>query len=427
MEKRDIKQVIIDQKDELRDITKREKIIEREFLKTYKKNMVSDIIKVITGIRRCGKSIFSYQLLKNKNFAYINFDDERLISLETQDLNNILESFYEVYGDFKFILLDEVQNINGWELFVNRLKREGYNLIVTGSNAKLLSKELATHLTGRHVALELFPFSFREFLNYYDIDKKQLFSTKEIGLIKRKLEEYIKTGGFPEALKLSIIPRSYLQSLYSSIITKDVVLRHKIRFVKTLKDIANYLITNHSSLMSFNKIKNIFRLKTTQTALNYISFLEEAYLFLFIKRLTFKYKESLIANRKVYCIDTGLINALSFKSSMDMGKIYENLVAIELWRKRALEGIDIYYWQDIYKYEVDFVIKKGLKINQLIQVCYKLEDYNTRKREIKALLRASKELKCDNLLIITEDEEGEETFENKKIRYMPLWRWLLEN
>jgi len=427
MEKRDLRQLIIDQKGELKDLIKREKIIDREFLNRYKKNISSDIIKVITGIRRCGKSIFSYQLLRDKDFAYINFDDERLITLESEDLNNILEVFYEVYEKFKFILLDEVQNIIGWELFVNRLKRQGFNLIVTGSNAKLLSKELATHLTGRHIALELLPFSFREFLNYKGIAMKSLFSTREIGLIKRNLDEYIKKGGFPETLKENIIPETYLQALYSTIINKDVVLRHKIRFVKTLKHIGGYLITNHSSLMSFNKIKNIFNLKSTHTALNYVSFLEESYLFFFLKRLSFKQKESLVANRKIYCIDTGLISSLSFKSSRDIGKLYENIVAIELLRKKALEGLDIYYWQDIYKHEVDFVLKQHLKIKQLIQVCYNIEDYDTKKREIKALLKASEELKCNNLHVITEDKEGKESADNKEIRYIPLWRWLLEN
>jgi len=425
MEKRELKQVIIDQKDELKTLIKREKIIDREFLSTYKKHINSDMIKVITGIRRCGKSIFSHQLLKEKDFAYINLDDERLVTLETRDLNDVLEIFYEVYGKFKYILLDEVHNIYGWELFVNRLKRQGFNLVVTGSNAKLLSKELATHLTGRHIALELLPFSFREFLTYYGISIKSLLSTKEIGLIKKRFDEYVRGGGFPETLKRNIISKTYLQALYSTILNKDVVLRHRIRFVKTFKDISSYLLTNHSNLMSFNKIKNIFNLKSTHTALNYVSFLEESYLLFFLKRWSYKQKESLIAKRKVYCIDVGLINALSFKSSRDAGKIYENLVAVELLRKRALEDIDIYYWQDIYKHEVDFVIRKDLKIEQLIQVCYDIEDYDTKKREIKALLRASKELKCRNLLVITEDKEGTEIFEDNEVKYAPLWKWLL--
>jgi len=428
MEKRDLKDVIIDQKEELENLTKREKIIEREFFTIYKKQIDSDLVKVITGIRRCGKSVLSYQLLKHKNFAYINFDDERLVVLETKDLNTVLEVFYEVYGQFKFLLLDEVQNIRGWELFVNRLQRQGFNAVITGSNAKLLSKELATHLTGRHLALELFPFSFREFLDYYgfEINRKPL-STREKGIIKKKFNEYIQRGGFPEALKENTNSKAYLQALYSTIIDKDVVLRHKVKYVKTLKDISNYLLSNTASQVSFNKIKNVFNLKSIHTALNYLSFLEEAYIFFFLKRLSYKYKESLIANRKVYVIDPGFINALSFKFSHNLGKLYENLVAVELLRKKATKHIELYYWQDIYKHEVDFVIKHGLKINQLIQVCYNIKDYDTKKHEVRALVKASKELKCRNLLVITEDFEGEEIVERKKITYTPLWKWLLNH
>lgn len=428
MKLQDIKQIIIDQKKELESSMKRERIIERDVLEDYKKHIQYNLVKVIQGIRRCGKSTISYQLLKDKNFAYINFDDERLASLETEDLNKVLESFYEVYGKFKFILLDEVQNVNGWELFVNRLKRQGFNVVLTGSNAKLLSKELATHLTGRHIPLELFPFSFREFLKYYDLKFDiKLLTTKDKGLIKNKFNEYVQKGGFPEILKEDIIVESYLRSLYSTIINKDVILRNKIRYIKTLKDIANYLISNCSCQISFNKIKNIFNLRSVHTVLNYVSYLEEVYLFFFLKRLSYKYKESLIANRKNYVIDVGLINALSIKFSQNKGKIYENIVAIELLRKKSLKGLDIYYWQDIYKNEVDFVIKQGLKIKELIQVCCDIDDIKTEKREVKALLKVSKEIKCKNLLVITEDQEAEKKVEGKKIRFIPLWKWLLEN
>jgi len=431
MELQDIKQVIIDQKKGLESYTKKERIIERELLKEYKKNILSNLIKVIQGIRRCGKSTLAYQLLQEKNFAYANFDDERLASLETEDMNRVLETFYEVYGKFRFILLDEIQNIYGWELFVNRLQRQGFNIVITGSNAKLLSKELATHLTGRHIPLELFPFSFKEFLRYYGIEFDiKLLSTEERGLIKNRLNTYIQTGGFPEALKENIDIKSYLLSLYSTIINKDVVLRNRVKYTKTLKDISNYLISNYSCQMSFNKLKNIFAIKSIHTALNYVSFLEEAYLFFFLKRISSKYKESLIANRKVYVIDTGLINALNIKFSQDKGKLYENIVALELLRKKALGNREIYYWQDIYKKEVDFVIKEGLKIKQLIQVCYDISDLETRKRETKALLSASSELKCKNLLIITENKEAEEKIEwfgiKRKVKFVPLWKWLLE-
>ncbi|HOV33826.1 MAG TPA: ATP-binding protein [Candidatus Hydrogenedens sp.] len=425
MNKLIIRQIVIDQKGELDNLYKRNRIIERSALDYYRKQVDSDIIKVITGIRRCGKSVFAYQLFRDRNFAYLNFDDERLISLDVEDLNAIIEVFYEVYGEFKNIIFDEIQNIPRWELFINRLHRQGFNVIVTGSNAKLLSSDLATHLTGRHVSLELFPFSFEEYLKYHGIEKKKLLSTKDIAMVKQKLNEHLVNGGFPETLKGNIEPKTYLRTLYSSLITKDVVLRHRIKFEKTIVDIANYLITNHSGYISFNKIKNIFNLKSVHTALNYIQFLEEAYLFFYVKKLTNKYKESLLANRKCYCIDPGIIHALSYKSSEDIGKIYENVVALELLRRRYYENIEFYYWQDYYKHEVDFVVKKGIKIKQLIQVCYSMENHDTKEREINSLILASKELRCNDLLIITEYTEGVETVNKKKIKSIPLWKWLL--
>mgnify|MGYP000001288484 CR=1 FL=1 len=426
MNKYILQQVVIDQKGELDYLYKRDKIVERTLLHAYQKQANSEIIKVITGIRRCGKSVFAHQLFHDKHAAYLNFDDERLFSLETEDLNTIIEVFFEVYGNFKYIIFDEIQNIPRWELFVNRLHRQGFNIIVTGSNAKLLGRDLATHLTGRHICLELFPFSFAEYLSYYGIQKKEILSTRDTALIKRKFNEYLANGGFPETLKESIDTKSYLRSLYSTLITKDVVLRHRIKYVKSIMDIANYLITHHSGFVSFNKIKNIFNLKSIHTALNYTLFLEGAYLFFFVRRLTNKYKESLLANRKCYCIDPGIIQSLSYKTSADKGKLYENVVALELWRRKYLDDTEFYYWQDIYKREVDFVIRAGTKIKQLIQVCYNIDSHETKKRELDALIAASKELKCNNLLIITEYTEAEEMVSRKRIRYIPLWKWLLQ-
>lgn len=189
MDKNKLKKIIIDQKEEIGSLSSRKKLIEREYFSKYSHYIESSQVKVIIGIRRCGKSVLAYQLLKDLQFAYVNFDDEKLAGLGADDLNDVLEAFYEVYGDFKYILLDEIQNIAGWELFVNRLQRQGFNVVVTGSNSHLLSRELSTHLTGRHISLELFPFSFKEFLKYHDIDVKNidLMSTKEIGFFKKKL------------------------------------------------------------------------------------------------------------------------------------------------------------------------------------------------------------------------------------------------
>ena len=425
-----LKQIIIDQKEELNSIFEKEKIIDREVLSLskYKTFLKSGLIKIVTGPRRAGKSVLCCQLIKNKNFAYINFDDETLAGLKTEDLNLILKAFYEIYKDPEFILLDEVQNIERWELFVNRLKRQGFNLIVTGSNAKLLSKELATHLTGRHFSLELYPFSFREFLKFYNIEYQQGYpTTRQIALIKRELEKFLLTGGFPESLKESS-PKKYLSSLYSTILTKDVVLRHKIRLIRTIKEFSNYLISNFSCQITFNKLKNIFNLKSIHTAQNYFSFLEESYLLFLIERFSFKLKEKVTAPRKVYVIDQGLINAVSFGSSKNIGRLYENLVAVELMRRKAFSpDSEIYYWQDYSGKEVDFIVKEGLKIKQLIQVCYDIGNYDTKIRQLKSLIKADKEMRAkgSNLFVITSDYEGEEKFENKIIKFIPLWRWLL--
>src|SRR4030066_1098253 len=222
-----IKQAIIDQRAELENVLRAEKIIPRENLELYGKLLVSDQIKVITGPRRAGKSIFCLQLLQGREFAYVNFDDESLAGLKREDLNLVLKAFYEIYGKPEFLFLDEVQNIEGWELFVHRLKRSGFNVVVTGSNARLLSRELATHLTGRHFALELFPFSFREFLQYFGFDyKDNPLTTERLAFIRRELERYISIGGFPETYK-EPDPKRYLSSLYSLILTRHLLLRHR--------------------------------------------------------------------------------------------------------------------------------------------------------------------------------------------------------
>ncbi|MEA3369469.1 MAG: ATP-binding protein [Candidatus Ratteibacteria bacterium] len=424
-----LKQIIIDQKEELESIFNREKIIDRELLNKYRVFLKSGLIKVITGPRRAGKSILCYQLLKGKRFAYINFDDENLAGLKTEDLNLVLRAFYELYEEPEFILLDEVQNIEKWELFVNRLKRQGFNLVITGSNARLLSKELATHLTGRHFSLELFPFSFREFLKFRNLKyQKEHFTTRQTASIRRELEAFLLRGGFPESLK-ELNQKRYLLSLYSTVLTKDTILRHKIRHVKTIKEFSNYLISNFSCKVTFNKLKNIFSLKSTHTAQNYLHFLEECYLIFLIERFSFKTKEKVTAPRKVYAIDTGLINVVSTGSSKNIGRLYENSVAVELMRRKALSSkLEIYYWQDYSGKEVDFVLKEGPVIKELIQVCYDIENYDTKMREFKSLIKAGKEMKAgtSNLLVITSDYEGEEKFENRVIKFIPLWKWLLQ-
>lgn len=428
MNVKNLQTIITDQQEEINKIFFEENIIKREFLDNWTKSIGSNLIKVITGLRRSGKSIFSFQLLDKRNYSYINFDDERLVGLKASELNIILEAFYQLNDDFKYIFLDEIQNIKGWELFVNRLKRQGFNVIVTGSNAQLLSKELATHLTGRYIGIEIFPFSFREFLTYenFIIKKGDAYSTRKKSFIIKKLQEYITYGGLPEVIKNKELSKSFIPTFYSTIITKDVISRYKINYITTLREISNYLVSNYSEYVTFNKIKNNFKLKSPHTSKKYVSYLQESYLFFLIDKFTYKFKEVIVSPKKVYVVDTGIINLMAFATSENYGRLMENIVAIELLRKKTFDPVlEIYYWKDYQQKEVDFVIKKGLKVKQLIQVTYASDINEINKREYTSLIKASKELQCNNLSIITWDYESKEKIDGKKIDFIPLWKWLL--
>lgn len=416
-------QLLRDQKQELEEGLRKKKIIAREVEEHAKEILSSKLIKVITGVRRCGKSVLAYSMMKNKDFAYINFDDERLYNPDT---NQILSSFYEIYGkNFNFMFLDEIQNLEKWELFINRLHRTGFNLVITGSNSKLLSKELATHLTGRHLTIELFPFSFREYLKAINF-KEDVQTTKGISIVKRELNNYINSGGFPEIVVEKESPGVYLRKLYGNTIERDIISRHNISYKKTFREMAINLISTPGRSISYNKLKRQYNLGSEHTVKNYLSYLEEAYLLFFLNRFSYKPIEIEKSDKKAYAMDTGLTNNLATKFSGNYGHAYEHTVAIELLRQKSFNtNIEIYYWKNLQHEEVDFVIKQGLKVRQLIQVCYDIEDFNTKEREVKALIKASKEIKCKDLLIITQDYEAEETAKGKRIRFLPLWKWLL--
>lgn len=426
----DLKRIIIDQREEIDRIMRREKIIEREIFEPSRKLAETDLIKVIKGIRRCGKSVFSFQLLGNRTYGYINFDDERLSALKSPDLNVVLEAFYELYGtELGFVFLDEVQNVKNWELFVNRLKRTGINVTVTGSNAGLLGGELAARLTGRYVPIELFPFSFSEFLKYNDNGgflPKSAYGTREISAMKSSLQKYVGMGGFPEVVRRPEFFRTYLSTLYSTILAKDIIMRHNIKLKETFREISNYLLSNFAGLVSYNKLKNVFGLKSAHTSKNYVSYLEESYLIFTIGKFSYKMKETIASQKKIYGMDTGMLNAVGFGVSENSGKLLENVVAIELKRRAvARPGMEIYYWRDYTGREVDFVLKEGFEVKRLIQACSDVKEEKTRKRETDSLVKALEQFKLKEGLIITEETEGEEKIGSRKIRYVPLWKWLL--
>ncbi|MEJ5362090.1 MAG: ATP-binding protein [Spirochaetota bacterium] len=422
-----LKRIIISQQEEVEERFTRGNIIQRRVdhskLLSY---LREPNILAITGIRRCGKSVLSWQLLrKQKGVAYINFDDERLINFTSQDCDSLLEAFYELYGEFEYLILDEIQNIEGWELFANRLRRTK-KLIITGSNSRLLSGELSTHLTGRYMDFTLMPFSFIEYCLYkgVSIQHDELYSTQKIGLVKKNLEEYLKEGGFPEVYQLG---REMLLRIYSDIIEKDILQRKKIKKKTLFKDVSRYCIASSSQEFTFNRLKKIFSLNDVNTVKNWISFLNDSFLIFMLERFSFKLKEQMLAPKKMYCVDTGLFQMIGFQLSNNKGYVLENAVALELKRRKSYFDpfIEIYYWKDYNDNEVDFVLKKGKEVVQLIQVCYSIDELKTREREFKALSVAKDELHCDDLLIITWDTEATEEYKDKKITIVPMWKWLL--
>jgi predicted AAA+ superfamily ATPase len=420
-----LREIVADQAEERESFYENEKIIEREQLDFWKDFVRSKLVKVTMGARRSGKTVFTHLLLRDRKYASVNFDDERLAFADREDLNSLLEVLYQHYGDFGELLLDEVQNIPGWELFVNRLQRSKINLFITGSSANLLSKELSTHLTGRTIQIEMFPFSFREFLDWKGL-KTPGTTTRGKAAVKRHLEEYMRTGGFPEVVKRPEIASTYLSSLYSSTIARDIISRHNIRFVKTFKEMSSTIISNFSNLITYNKLKNTHDIRSVHTAKNYVDHLAEAYLVHLVEKYSPKPKEVVNSPKKVYVNDCGLINAISHSVSENRGRLMENIVYLDLMRKRSVDrALEIYYWKDYQNKEIDFVLRRGKNIVSLIQVTDASGGDDVEKREMQSLLRGAEMLKCKDLKIITRDYDEEKRIGNRKIAFIPLWEWLL--
>ncbi len=376
---------------------------------------------IIKGLRRCGKSTLLKQVIKSKvhnDFFYFNFDDDRLAGFKVEDFQTLMESQIELFGRKNNVFFDEIQNIHGWELFINRLLREGYHLFITGSNANLLSKELGTYLTGRHIDIELYPFSFTEFLKANKIAPlKGLYSTEEKVLLNKLFKDYFVKGGMPESVVFS--NELILKHVVSDIIQKDIVNRYNIRKTGELKTVLNYLIANVANFITYRSIKNNFEIKSANTIQKYIEYAEETYLIFLVDRFEKKIKQFEKNPKKVYCMDNGIITKNSLTINEKKGAMLENLVAVQI--KRI--GEEFFYYKGKSGMEADFVIPNK-KI--AIQVCYELTD-NNKKREIKGLLEAMNGTGATKGLILTYEQELEITEGNKKITIMPAWQWLLES
>jgi len=401
----------------------------------------ADLIRVITGPRRAGKSSFAAHLAArearergNKSFGYVNFDDERLATLDNYDA--LLAAIDTLHGKPTLLFLDEIQNLPRWELFVNRLHRAKRRVILTGSNAHLLSSELATHLTGRHLALPLLPFSFREYLDAKTA--RPASATAPATVTTRTQTEtaelcraYATEGGFPEVVLKNLSRDAYLKTLLQAVLFKDIVGRHRIRATRALEDMVTFLLSNTGSEYSYATLAGLLGSRSANTVRKYLGYLEQTYLLFSVPRFSWKVREQAAFNKKAYATDNGLATAAGFHFSAGLGKLYENLVAIALYRRQLLGASRLYYWKNAQQEEIDFVQQTGRRVTALIQVCADATAPKTRAREMRSLLKASQDLRCDNLLLLTESESGGETLAwhgiKRKITLAPISRWLLEN
>jgi hypothetical protein len=362
---------------------------------------------VISGIRRCGKSTLLRQVMrKAKTFYYFDFEDPRATAFEIDDFKKLDEIFIEEYGESGFYFFDEVQNIQKWELFVRAALDRKKHFLITGSNASLLSKELGTRLTGRHLRQELFPFSYREFL---------AFASKKAGA--ESFAYYLQKGGFPEYLKYG--KTAILQELFNDIIMRDIVVRHKLRTPKTIKEMALYLLTNVGKEFSYNGLAKIFNLGSANSAIAFVSYLEDSYLLFTVSKFDYSLKKQSVNPKKVYSIDNGLSSVNSISFSSDAGRMLENQVFLEL--RRA--GKEVYYFKG--KKECDFLTKEKNKISMAIQACYELNEDN-KERELSGLLEALETFNLGEGTILTYAQEDELKVAGKAIKIKPVWKWMLE-
>ena len=417
----DIEKVLLEQQDEL-EALEGEVLIHRPEEDLI--NLNSKLAQVVIGVRRSGKSTLCFNALRKAgvHYAYANFDDERLEELETKDLDNVLQTLYKIYGKFDYLFLDEIQNIDGWPLFVNRLLRQRIHIIITGSNAKLLSTELATHLTGRHHKIELFPFSFKDWCSIKDVEYTRL-TTKNKGLLSKAYEEYFRQGGFPELISGEENPKEYISTLIDNIISQDIKKRYKIRNIDALKRLAHHILNETPTLIVKETLQNIIGIKSERTLGNYLMYLNQTYLISTISKYSSRSRER-ARNEKSYAIDVAFMDKRENAfSGENLGWRLETVVYLELLRRKAGTENDIYYYQG-RSAEADFVVCDGNKTLAVYQVSYDISNEKTRKREIKGCIAGAKATKCDNIFLITDHESEVIEEDGYTIQVIPIWEWL---
>lgn len=412
-----MKTILFNQKKERDELMSRPYLIRRTKLDA-RLLLGSNLIKLITGPRRVGKSTQALLMLRNTNFAYLNFDSQAL--LESWNSNLVMRMLDDVYPDYDYILLDEVQNLDGWDLWVSELYREGKNLIITGSNAKMLSSEMATALTGKYLQVEMLPFSLEEFFDWNGLNLKELGSeqTTERAVL---IDDYLRNGGYPEVVKARQLTRTYLDTLFDSIVWKDVAKRHHVRNVSDLNNLALYFVSNFCNAVSANELTRELGFSSVNTTKKYMDYLHEPFMFYYLYRYNNKLRLMKKASRKVYVVDNGFVAAKAFSLSENLGRLLENQVFIELLRRGYDCEKSIFYYRSRNDKEVDFVLRDGTRIERLVQVCYDMSSPKTQKRETDSLVECAEELNCRNLVIVTNAEKRTIEKDGYKIDVVPVF------
>lgn len=377
----------------------------------------SSLIKLITGPRRVGKSTQALLMLRDKNFAYLNFDNYSL--LDAWDANLVMRMLDDVYPGYEYILLDEVQNLDGWDLWVSELYRLGKNLVITGSNARMLSSEMATVLTGKYLQLEMLPFSLEEFFDWNKLDLHCLNPEDKTNSLVLA-DDYLRNGGYPEVVASRQLTRSYLDTLFDSIVWKDVAKRHNVRNVTDLNNLAMYLVSNFCNPVSANDLTTELGFSSVNTTRKYMDYLHEPYLFYYLSRYNNKLKLMKKAPRKVYVVDNGFVTSKAFSLSDNLGRLLENQVFIELVRRGYDVERTMFYYRSRNDKEVDFVLRKEAHIERLVQVCYDMSNPKTGKREVDSIVECAGELKCSNLVIVTNNDKRTIEKDGYKIDVVPI-------
>ena len=411
-----MKTIILNQRKE------RDELVSRPYLMRRNNQNValllnSHLIKLITGPRRVGKSTQALLMLRDKNFAYLNFDNHSL--LDAWDADLVMRMLDEVYPGYEYILLDEVQNLDAWDLWVSELYRRGKNLVITGSNARMLSSEMATVLTGKYLQVEMLPFSLEEFFDWNKLDLHSVNAEQQTDAYVL-MDDYLRNGGYPEVVESRLLTRSYLDTLFDSIIWKDVAKRHNVRNITDLNNLAIYLISNFCNPISANELTIELGFSSVNTTKKYMDYLHEPFIFYYLSRYNNKLKQMKKAPRKVYVVDNGFVTSKAFSLSENLGRLLENQVFIELIRRGYDVEKTMFYYRSRNDKEVDFVLRKETQIERLVQVCYDMSSPKTEKREVDSIIECAGELKCSNLVIVTNNDKRTIEKDGYRIEVVPI-------